>query len=530
MKIPISDLASVGLRADEPPTEIPLQAWTDVRNMRFKDGAVEKLLGHAEQLGAPNTPPRWLLSASQGGTAFWLYASDTKVGATDGAVHADITRTSANYTVSPTSGWTGYIIEDIPVINNGIDVPQMWKKPALSQKLADLSGWPSGVTCNALRGLKRYLIALDVNKSGVRFPTLIKWSHQAPTGDVPTSWDENRDDIDAAEYSLPGEGGFLVDGQELRDVLMLYKEYETWQMQYVGGIDIFRFTRVFQSVGAIARRCVVEFFSGKHLVFTGDDIVLHDGHQAKSLASKRIRTLVANTMDPKNFSAAFVVVDYASNEVWVCIPEVGSTTCTLAFIWNWLQDTWAVRALPQVLYASNGIVNPQSVGETWDGATGVWDSFTKAWGDRVSDPTKRKMLMASNIGAGALLTPHTTHQFSGASFTAYVERRGMGFPLGKDRSGEYPPDYSRMKQVVSLWPRISGTPNGTVSVTLGTQTKADSPVVWGAPRSYIIGVSDRLDFSGSSASKIHAIRFESADQTFWRLHGYDVEVLDRGER
>lgn len=525
MIIPINDLASTGLIVDRPFSELPLNAWTDVRNMRFKDGSVERFLGHAEQLGVPATPPQFLLSASQGGTPFWLYASDTKVGATDGAVHADITRVTGDYSVNPVSGWTGVIIEDIPVVNNGIDVPQMWNKPALATKLAPLSNWPAGTSCSSLRGLKRYLIALDVNKLGTRFPTMIKWSHQSDVGGVPRSWDESRDDLDAAEYSLPGEGGFLVDGQTLRDVLIIYKEFQTWQMQYVGGIDIFRFNAIFDNIGAITRRCVAEFFSGKHLVFTGDDVVLHDGHQAKSIASGRIRQHIANVLDPQNYSKAFVVVDYASNEVWVCVPEVGASSCTLAFIWNWLQDTWAVRELPGILHAANGIVNPQSIGETWDGAVGTWDEQQRAWGDRVSDPTKRKLLMA---GGGKLLTPHTTQQFSGQNIDAYVERRGMGFPLGKDRTGQFPPDYTQVKQVLSLWPRISGTPGGTVSVTLGTQHRIDSPVVWGSPRSFIIGTGDRLDFSGSSASKIHAIRFESHDTTFWKLHGYDVEVISRG--
>lgn len=525
--IPINNLGQVGLIADVPPIELPVNAWTDVKNMRFKDGAVEKFLGHAAQLGTPLHAPQWLLPVTQGGTAFWLYASTERVGATDGASHADITREIGGlYTVNPSSGWTGTIIEGIPVISNGIDAPQMWKFPALSQKLERLSAWPTGYSCNTLVGLKRYLVALDVSKAGVRFPTMVKWSHQAPTGDVPQSWSVADDTVDSGEYTLPGEGGYLVDGSPLRDGLILYKEYQTWGMQYVGGVEIFRFSKLFDNIGAITRRCAIEFFSGKQLVYTGDDVVLHDGHQAKSIADARIRRFISGLIDTANYNRAFVSADYASSEVWVCIPEAGQDSCTIAGVWNWLSDTWSTRQLPNVRHATNGIVNPIPGGETWDSATGVWDTDTQAWGDRTADPTKRKLLLA-NEAETQLFTQGTTATFNGVPYEAFVERKGLGLPTRRDG----PPDYTRMKQVLGVWPRISGTQGGTVSVTLGTQAHPDAPVVWGNPRGFILGASQpMLDFSGTAASRVHAIRFSSNDETQWRLHGYDVEIIDRGQR
>lgn len=523
--IPISKLGEAGLIADIPFSELPLNAWTDVKNMRFRDGAVEKFLGHAAQLGAPLYVPQWLQSVNQGGSAFWLYASAERVGATDGASHVDITRELGGlYTVNPSTGWTGTIIEDIPVINNGIDAPQMWRKPSLGQKLQRLTAWPTNYTCSSMFGLKRYLVALDVSKTGVRFPTMVKWSHQAPSGDVPQSWNENDETLDAGEYTLPGDGGFLVDGCSLRDGAILYKEYQTWGMQYVGGVEIFRFSKIFDSVGAISRRSAIEFFSGKQLVFTGDDVVVHDGHEALSIVSSKIRTLITQLLDVQNYTKAFVTANFASSEVWVCIPTAGQASCTLAFIWNWLTNTWGVRELPNVLHISNGIVNPQSAGETWDGDTQVWDLDTTTWGDRTSDPTKRKMLMAT--ATLKLYTPGVSPQFDGADVQAYAERRGMGFPTRPDQLA---PNYTRYKQVLGLWPRISGTSGGSVLVSLGTQERVDSPVNWHATRTYKIGTNDMLDFAGSPASKIHALKFESRGNVLWRLHGYDVEIVDRGQ-
>ena len=60
--------------------------------------------------------------------------------------------------------------------------------------------------------------AFECCSTGVRFPTMIKWSHEAPSGDVPQSWDETDDSKDAGEYTLPGEAGFIVDGMARSEV------------------------------------------------------------------------------------------------------------------------------------------------------------------------------------------------------------------------------------------------------------------------------------------------------------------------
>lgn len=524
MIIPVPGAGQHGLIADQPHNELPLNAWTDALNIRFRDGKAEKFSGHEQVFGNPLWAPRWLLHAAQGGLSYWLYASDTKVGATDGTTHADITRAAGgDYTVHPNFGWTGTIIEDIPVINSGLDAPQMWNKPGLAQRLQDLTAWPTGMTAGSLRGLKRYLIALDVVKAGQRYPTMIKWSHQAPSGNVPQTWNEQDEQADAGEYVLPADGGYLVDGRPLRDFLVLYKEYETWLMTYVGGVDIFRFNRKFTTIGTLTRRCAAEFFAGKQFVFTGDDCVVHDGQNAESVLSEKVRSLISGKVDPNGVDKCFVAVNYPNFEVWTCIPEIGSEWCSLALVWNWKRNIWGVRELPQVSHIDSGMINPQTAGEVWDTAVGTWDQQTRVWGDRAADPTQQKLLMALPT-ASRLMTPDKSEQFNAANMNAWLERRGLGFPI---KTGQ-PPDYTRKKQVTALWPRISGTPGETVNVFLGTQAGPDVPPVYSVGRPYVIGSSDMLDFSDSEAARVHSIKFESNSNLKWALHGYDADVIDRG--
>jgi hypothetical protein len=74
----------------------------------------------------------------------------------------------------------------------------------------------------------------------------------------------------------------------LRDSLMIYKEFNTWIAEYVGGQDIFSFRQVFSQIGMLTENCAITFGSNQ-LVLTDNDLVLHDGNSAQSIADKRTR-------------------------------------------------------------------------------------------------------------------------------------------------------------------------------------------------------------------------------------------------
>jgi hypothetical protein len=523
MIIPVADVGQVGIVGvdDMPPRRLPLNAWTNGKNIRFRDGAVEKFRGHSEVFATPLWAPIWLIPIASGGNYFWIYAGQTKVGATDGSTHADITRSAGgDYTFDSSIGWTGTIIEGKAVLNNGADVPQMWT-PNLANDLTALTGWDANWRTGAMRVIKQYLVALDVTKSGVHNPYMIKWSHRAPEGGVPTSWDETDETLDAGEWDLPAEGGWVVDGIPLRDLLCVYKEYETWLMQYVGGIDVFKFTRAFSSFGMLTRRCAAEFFNGRHVVFTGDDVVLHDGQQSKSIADFKTRRLIASLIDPSTFERMFVTANFKAKEVSVCFPEVGSTWSNKALVWNWVQDTWGVRDLPDVAFMASGLVDPGDTGSIWSGASGTWDTDTVSWGERTYNPAQRDLLMALP-SVTKLMLFDSTQQFAGANMTSYVEKTGIGFPLKINQ----PPDFTTRKLVKALWPRISGTQGGTVNVSVGAQELIGGPIAWGTAQPFVIGSTEFLD--PLIEGRMHALKFESNSNIEWKLEGYDIDVSSTG--
>lgn len=517
MIIPVNNFGGLGLVPDLPASEQPLNVWTSGQNVRFQNGVVKKMTGHSEVYPTPLNAPYWLFYVP----GLWLYAGLTAVGATDTGSHADITRVAGAYNANNVDTWTGGSIEDIVVLTNGTDVPQMWNPPALATKLIALSGFPANTTCKVLRSFKRYLVALDVTKVATRYKQMIKWSDQAPTGLVPASWDETDETIDAGEYTLPSEGGDLQDLILIRDSGALYKTNQVWRMEYVGGVDIFDFRKVFGTFGAVSRRCAAEFFTGEQIVYTGDDLVLHDLTSAKSVLDNKAKALFRGLVDQSLFGMAWVAVNYYSREVWVGIVEIGYLSPNKAVVWNWNLNTVGVRELPGVAFAEAGPVIPFS--DTWDGSAGTWDADTGTWNDGVSNPNERRLMLASSTNTKLYLAD-STEQFDGSSLTANVVRTGLGFPLKVNA----PPDFTTEKLLKGIWPHITGTAGGVVNVYVGTQSTIEGDVTWGAAFPFTIGTSSFLDPLVSS--RLFALKFESTGNITWSMSGYDVEVVAIGGR
>lgn len=522
--IPVNEVGKYGIISDVATTALPLNAWTSCQNVRFREGLAEKFLGHGSVLGTPSVVPYWLLPVPKSvNSTFWLLAGSTKVYCVEGTTHTNITRVSGgDYSSSGARHWTGGILGNVPIIHNAADVPQVWAPSDASTPLIALANWPSGMTARSLRVFKQFLVAMNVTKGGVNYPQMVKWSHPADPGAVPSSWDETDPTVDAGEYTLSEEGDPVLDSLPLRDVNVLYKNTCVYGMQYIGGVSIFRFVKLFASFGMISKRCVATFKDDSHLVFTGEDVVLHNGQTATSMLSDRLREFLRQHFGSTLFEQSFLVVNREYKEVWVCFPESGSSFCNLALIWNWQYNTWTVRDLPQISFAAEGvIVDSAPSADLWSNDSDTWASDTTFWSLLDAQPEKRRLLLAS--GGETKLYKADEGELAGSStMTARLEKLSFGLPAKVDA----PPDISSIKQINSVWPRITGTTGGTVLISLGSQVAPDAPIVWNPAQVFTIGTSKRID--GPCSGVLLSIKFESTTDIRWKLSGYDINYVFRG--
>jgi hypothetical protein len=379
--VQVKDVGKIGVNRDLSSSELPINAWTDCQNIRFIDGSAYQFYGHGEVFAGTVVEPYHVLPVSVSGVRNWIYAGANKVyqvNATGGVVtHTNITRQTAlvdvNYAATKNS-WTSSVLGGIVLLNNGVDAPQMW---AGTGKCAALTAWPASTTCAVMRSYKNSLIALNVTKSGTSYPYMVKWSHPADPGTVPVTWDTADATKDAGEVDLAEGYDSIVDGLALRDSFVIYKQQSVWRMDYTGGVFVYKFSKVLGTSGAMNRNCITEI-DGQHFVLTADDVVIHDGNQAVSVLDKQTRRFLFSNIDTALYGQCFVFKNPYMNEVFVCYPSAGATSCNQAMVWNWVDKTISFREIPNLNHAQSGALD-SGLSQTFDSDSSPFDSDITAF-------------------------------------------------------------------------------------------------------------------------------------------------------
>lgn len=525
MDFDINDMASVGVVRDTPSWQLPPEAFTLGLNMRFVDEAIQTLAGWSQVFGTPGVAPHFAMSVVTPTTKFWIYASLTKIYGYDGTTHTNITRQSAgvdvNYTASDTPEWNGTFLGGVPLLNNGIDVPQFWSPIGLATKMQNLTNWPATLRAKVLRGFGPHLIAINCTKSGTAFPHLVKWSHPADPGSVPVSWDETDPTRDAGEVDLTDTAsGLLVDALQLGDTMYLFKEQSTWKMRYIGGQFIFDFGQGawLTTSGILAPRCVCVTSDGqRQVVVTQDDIIWHNGNTLGSILDKKQKRRLFNEIDTGNFFRSFVFDNPQYKEVWFCYPSAGAEYPDRALVMNYSdQRRWPITEVDGITFrhaATGALESPNE--EAWDDGDDEWEDDTGPW----SELLRRRTILSGTDSTKLLMLDSGTTR-DGLAFSGTLQRLGLGL-IGKKRDGSPIVDFQRQKLVKRLGPKITGSP---VSVRFGTQQTVDGPISWGQSVTYDPGLQKFCDPEWKSGN---AIGFEISGAD-WKMDGYKITIEPLG--
>ena len=159
--LPITDIASLGVIEDTPSFSLPPNAFSDVQNVRFRDGAVRKMLGEEEfltddmRIDFTNTPIRY--------SAYWPSPSGARyIVVTDIRMHVYNAsgRQLASETVMDSSNWQhtlfngGFHI----ILNGGVETPVY-----ITDGGIDTDGMDNPVSIVALPGWDSYAVEETVS-------------------------------------------------------------------------------------------------------------------------------------------------------------------------------------------------------------------------------------------------------------------------------------------------------------------------------------------------------------------------------
>jgi hypothetical protein len=515
MQAAIDNLATPGFLPDAPDLIAPAGAWTDSRNVRYRDGAAEKCRGYEQALGELSVTSIWAAPIQDGVNSFWAYGSGSVMYATDGSTHANITGT---ITLGATDdlGYTGGHFHGHLLVNDGTNIPQSWN-PSLSNDLVSLTAWPAvTLTCKVLRPFKDFIFALRITDTGAYNPRLLRWSDRAAQNALPLSWDFADPTNQAGINELGQTADTLIDLLPLRDSAMIYKELNTWVADYAGGDDIFTFRQVFSQVGMLTENCALVFGS-QHLVMTDQDVVVHDGNSATSILDRRARRWLFSRINTSRFKRCFLVPDYRNREAYICFPESGQDWPTMALVWNWAENTLHPFELggPKT-WGAHGIVQGTAV--TFDSDTGTFDDGgAGTFDDETYSPFQSRILLLDATAKKAYQND-TGETYNGTAMTAYATRTGLS--VTKDLGG--------IKRVRRLLPRVIGDAGGILRFYIGARQTQNATTSWTGPYNFTIGTDYKIDVRVSA--RLLDLRVEFSGTGSFRFHGVTFDFENDGLR
>ena len=506
----------------------------------------------------------------------------------------NITRTSGAYSATADENWTGTIVGGLLVMTNNYDDPQYWAltdgKPISSQKMQDLSNWPSltllnggindavttitvdstadfpsagtitigsekitytgttsttftgcargtggtsaaahsdndpvtiTVLCKSMRAFRSFLIALNITTDGINFPRVVKWSTEAATQTLPTSWNETLSTVDAGEFELADTKGDILDGLQLRDSFMIYKEDAVYSMTFVGTPFIFSFRQLSPTIGAISKNCVAEF-DGGHAIFGKGNFYINDGQRIKPILPMKLKEYVFQSIDGAQTNKCFVVADYGRTEILFCFTAdgAGSNQPNKAVVWNYITNTFTIRDLPDLAHIGYGNVGNPIRATTWAATTETWETITGPW--TMSYDLQDKVLLFADPNSTKLYRDNSGNKNNTTYMTSYIERSG----LSMNSQGQ--PDHSSVKRISSIWPKMSISSDNSINVYLGTSMSTEEGITWNAPTTFNPNTQSKVSVRGTG--KFYAVKFESTTDMDWELDGYAIEVQEVGQR
>lgn len=520
---------SPGIAKDIEPYRLPNGVWSDGQNMLAKDKRFGKAFGYGTFISSPTIVPKSLFFCPINTGAFWAYPGLTKAYAfdVDGTV-ADITNAGGDYTGGASDLWNFAFLHGLGIFNNGVDDPQLWNPPALGTALVDLTNWPAATSAKVIRSFLSFLIALDVTNATGRARQMVKWSHPATQGAVPTSWDPTDATKDAGEILLSRTPGACLDCLPLGNTNVIYKEDSVHGMSFIGGQLIFGFQELFTDFGLLATECVAAF-GRQHFVATSDDILIHNGNQAQSVVDAKNRKWIFNNLDTTYFYTSYVMPYYSRGEMWFCFPLGGATWPNMAFIYNYASGSSSFRELPEAARAVYSPAIKTSIGDTWaSGGTGadLWNTeSTITWNDSQFIILEDKVFFINSEEDTIQKFDETSFEDVGKVRRSFLERQSMAF-AGVDAKGNAVIDLDSVKFIQEIYPRITGTAGIEILVYVGTQMFADETIVWQDPKTYIIGTTELLPVYLSC--RYLSIRFESSENIEWEVHGFAYEPVILG--
>jgi len=520
-KLQISNIGLKGLNTDLAPWDLPAEFLTFGANFRVRSNTILTAGGYANWSDSPvGFNPGYIMHVGATSGDYWLVPGRSAIYAFDGSTWSDVSSLAgyAGLGLDDELGWNGCMLGQIPIVNNSQHVPEFWSPASPGQIMQPLpwdatEDWASrGITAKIVRSHKNFLFALNIQDGAVDQPDTYRWSTAADINGLPYTWDESDVSGLAGVASLGGDGGAIIDGLSLRDSFCIYSENSIDILDYTGDEFVWRRRELSNTVGLLAKQCIIEV-KGIHYFMADGDILRNDGTTIESIIHGRLQRQFNSSINADYYDRSFAVRNNVLKEIWFCIPSDSSEYPNVAYIYNWIDDSWSIRDLPGGLaFAGYG---PQSVApQTWEDWVGTWETQQAVWGSRKRTPLDDTIVGVIGSDSSLKLLEPSDKRDSGP-LASRIER--TDFPLE---------GFDNVTTITRIYPHIEGT--NPVQIQVGSQDKAGGAVSWKPVATFTPGKDRKIDIR--STGSLHAWRIQSIGEGNWGFSGMDIEYEFAGKR
>ena len=460
--IPFESIDKIGLYADTPSIALPPGAFSDVLNVRFDDGSIRKVRGNTELFEMltltnlqfitywPNpNRPIWVVVNRQGNPlADHVYAI-TVTGGTASATNISQNTTTGyplatdgiaiNWQATLFNG--GYTL----IMNPANGIPQHATDALGSTSLPslrNLDGWQSyngnpdqtasqpvtAVTAGIVVSFGNVLLAGDLRETRTvsgnpvirDLRGVVRSSNAAAPGSIPTIWNPFETGAGTADEIIVADTGRITAMVPLQGRMMVYTNNSITQISVSAqGLSEINITREY---GALSFGTVFEF-DGRHIVLGSNDIYQFEGHPSsiQSIADGRIRRDYYDNVHNEAVDLTQIVRNQTWDELWVCYRSADNPRATFnqALTWNYRNNTWSRRLLPDYVSVAVGPITGGGVAE---------DTLTFAGGNTGVQSTGRPEIQDVTISGNLNGTPATTD----VQHAAYTGTRSNAIVVGPE--------------------------------------------------------------------------------------------------
>lgn len=515
----LTEFSEKGLNTDVIPSLLDGSFITHAQNIRVKDGAIMPSGGYVALSDVPaNSNIGFIKYVHLLGTRSVIMLGKDKIYHYDGTfkeVQPDPYVGAVN-----TDLWSVSMLGQVPIISHPDTGPMYFNYSTGKYESLPWDGtqdWNQAQqTVGVMRSHKQFLIALGVTDNGAILDDAIRWSSPADIGSIPETWDP----LDTTNYAgftrLGGIGGKVIDGLTLRNSFVVYRERSITIMDYVGGSYVWKIRHLSESAGLLSKECIVEA-NGVHYFIGDGDVYRNDGTTIRSIMHKRVRKAFASGIDKDHFHRSFAIHNIAKTEIWFCVPNTGYSRPNISYVYNYVDDTWAVRDIPLTLNATYGAAPAKS--SNWEMLDSSWDDLGRSWDDETDSPYSDSLIsiIPTEDGTGGeIIVLDTPIGSTSVPFNTIIERTDFAID-----------STNTVTTINKVYPYITGAVK--VMIQFGSQTHPGGPTTWKPAVEFDPRSDRKVDIR--STGTLHCFRIYSDEvKDQFEFSGMDIEYVGAGRR